>query len=967
VQEFVAGQRWISNAELSLGLGTVVAVDFRTINMVFLASGETRAYAKQTAPLNRVVFSPGDSVLSHEGWNLTVTSVQENNGLLTYYGHRDDGTDARLEEGELDNFIQLSRPTDRLFTEQIDKDKWFELRYRTHDQLNRLSNSAIRGLSGGRTSLIPHQLYIAHEVANRYAPRVLLADEVGLGKTIEAGMILHQQLITERAKRILIVVPETLLHQWLVEMLRRFNLFFSIFDQERCLAAEESTQQENPFQTEQLVLCTLDFLVQNPHRFQQALAGEWDVLVVDEAHHLQWSPQEPSIEYSCIEQLASVISGVLLLTATPEQLGKQSHFARLRLLDPDRFPDFDSFIEEEKSYAPVAHVVDELLNGKVLDSSSIDILKSTISEGDNLALLDVLQDDSSEQHDITHARNKLVEHLLDRHGTGRVLFRNTRAAIKGFPSRQLRAYPLPVPDAYAECLADLQATGLTDLQQLLSPELIFQAKQQQQGLSWFDFDPRVSWLQDILKQLKNHKVLVITANVVSALDLVDSLRTGSGIHAAVFHEHLSIVERDRAAAFFADEAYGSQVLVCSEIGSEGRNFQFAHHLILFDLPLNPDLLEQRIGRLDRIGQTETIQIHVPYLQNSAQEIMFQWYHHGLNAFEQTCPTGHNVFTQVEDTLVEALHQIDDGIDDLPALIATTQNLNQRLLVELQQGRDQLLEYNSCRPLAAESIRTMALQDDKDSSILGYLEDSFDCFGIDFEDHSEHCYIARPGEHMQDGNFPGLHDEGMTLTCDRDTALANEDIQFITWDHPLVTAGIDMIVSSELGNTAVTAIKIPSIKQGTLLLECLFMLDSGSDKALGHNRTVPAAMIRTLVDQQGQDFSTKLQADLMTTAREIVQHETAVKIVQGFADTLKQMITVSESLAQSHTPARLIETYQPALDRLETEANRLLALQQVNPNVRDEEIEFFQSQYETLLHLKETAKLRLDAIRVIVAI
>ncbi len=966
MQDFVVGQRWISNAELELGLGTVVTVDLRTINMVFLASGETRAYAKQTAPLNRVMFAAGDSVNSHEGWTLNITSVQEHEGLLTYYGVDDAGSEARLEEGELDNFIQLSRPTDRLFTGQIDKNKWFDLRIRTHDQLNRLSHSSIRGLTGGRTSLIPHQLYIAHEVANRYAPRVLLADEVGLGKTIEAGMILHQQLVTQRARRILIIVPETLLHQWLVEMLRRFNLFCSIFDEERCLAAEESTQQENPFHTEQLVICTLGFLVQHPHRFKQALAAEWDLLVVDEAHHLQWSAQDVSMEYQCIEQLASVTAGVLLLTATPEQLGKQSHFARLRLLDPDRFPDYDTFIEEEKSYAPIADVVESLLNGEELKASSLSILKNTIDEGDNLALLNTLQDSNADQHAIEEATNKLIEHLLDRHGTGRVLFRNTRSAIKGFPSRQLESYPLALPTEYAECFTDLQATGISELQLLLSPELIYQAMAAQQP-AWTAIDPRVPWLHQQLGQLNGAKVLVITASADSALDLVDSLRTSTGIHAAVFHEHLSIVERDRAAAYFADQEYGSQVLVCSEIGSEGRNFQFAHHLILFDLPLNPDLLEQRIGRLDRIGQTETIRIHVPYLQNSAQEVMFQWYHHGINAFEKTCPTGHNVFVQVQDTLFEALHQIDDSFDDLAALVTTTRKLNQQLLVELQQGRDKLLEYNSCRPLVAESLRDTALHEEQDSSIISYLEDSFDCFGIDLEDHSEQCYIARPGDHMHNGNFPGLHEEGITLTCDRATALANDDIQFFTWDHPIMATAIDMIVSSELGNTAVTAIKLPTIKPGTLLLECLYLLDTGSDQTLTLNRTIPAPMIRTVFDQNGHNCVDKLEHEFIRCNAETVKKEVAIKIVNGFSTTLKTMLATSEQQALSQVSACIHDSYQPILERLTTETTRLQALQKVNPNVRNDEIDFFQSQQNTLQRLMNDATLRLDAVRVIVAV
>ncbi len=967
VYDFTPGQRWISNAELQLGLGTVVLVEFRTVNIVFLASGETRTYAKQTAPLTRIVFAKGDKAQSHEGWSLSIESVEENNGLLTYYGHRDDGTLAQLEEGQLDNFIQLDRPADRLFTHQIDKDKWFELRHQTHQQVNRLSQSELRGLCGGRTSLIQHQLYIAHEVANRYAPRVLLADEVGLGKTIEAGMILHQQLVTERAQRILIIVPENLLHQWLVEMLRRFNLFFSLFDEQRCLAAEESTQQDNPFQTEQLVLCSLDFLVQQPHRFKQALQGEWDLLVVDEAHHLQWSEDNPSIEYTYIEQLASITKGVLLLTATPEQLGKQSHFARLRLLDPDRFPDFDSYLEEEKSYEPIAHAVEALLSDSSLDQQTLSTLQSTISEGDNLNLLDIIQDNEASTEEAEKAKNKLVEHLLDRHGTGRVLFRNTRTAIKGFPGRKLSAYPLPLPEQYAECLTAFQNTGITDAQLLLSPELIYQAMSGINDRHWIEFDPRVNWLNDKLKELKQHKVLVITADAETALDLVASLRTTSGIHAAVFHEGLSIIERDRAAAFFADMEYGSQVLICSEIGSEGRNFQFAHHLILFDLPLNPDLLEQRIGRLDRIGQTDTIQIHAPYLQNSAQAIMFQWYDNGLNAFEQTCPAGHNVFTQVESTLIEALHQLDEGLADLPVLLDTTQTLNNDLLKELQHGRDLLLEYNSCRPVQAEAIRDLALEEDRQSSILTFLENCFDCFGVDFEEHSANCYIARPGEHMQTGNFPGLNEEGMTITGDRDTALANEDVHFLTWEHPILTTACDMVLNSELGNTAVCAVKHEHIKPGSLLLECLFILETTGDSTLKYNRYLSAPMIRTVTNQNSQDVSAILAHDYISQQREPIPSATASKIINGFTDHLKNMISASEALALPQLQQKLIDAFQPTTARLETEADRLKALQQVNPNVRDEEIHYFVDQSERLRQVMQSAKLRLDALRVIVTI
>lgn len=117
---------------------------------------------------------------------------------------------------------------------------------------------------------------------------------------------------------------------------------------------------------------------------------------------------------------------------------------------------------------------------------------------------------------------------------------------------------------------------------------------------------------DYLLANRNEKVLVICAKADTALQLEQVLREREAIRAAVFHEGLSIIERDRAAAYFASEEEGAQVLLCSEIGSEGRNFQFASQLVMFDLPFNPDLLEQRIGRLDRIGQMHDIQIMVPY-------------------------------------------------------------------------------------------------------------------------------------------------------------------------------------------------------------------------------------------------------------------------------------------------------------------------------------------------------------------
>ena len=270
MENFIAGQRWISNTESELGLGLILEVSFNLISVLFLACDEKRIYAADNAPLTRVRFSVGDNIESVEDEKLTVLKVTENAGILTYICKNENDETIELEEMDLNHHSQFNKPEERLFTGQTDPNAWFSLRYETWQHLQQHAKSPVKGLLGGRAALIPHQIFISQEAANRAAPRIMLADEVGLGKTIEAGLIIHHRLINGLSKRILIIVPESLLHQWLVEMLRRFNLKFSIFDEMRCLSEigddgfddEEKADlynQANPFLSEQLVLCSQSF------------------------------------------------------------------------------------------------------------------------------------------------------------------------------------------------------------------------------------------------------------------------------------------------------------------------------------------------------------------------------------------------------------------------------------------------------------------------------------------------------------------------------------------------------------------------------------------------------------------------------------------------------------------------------------------------------------------------------------
>ncbi len=949
---FALGQRWISDTETDLGLGTVVAVEGRMVTLLFPATGENRMYAKEEAPVTRVSFNVGDQIATHEDWTMTVEEVQEKDGLLIYVGVRTDNDEpVALKEVFLSNFIKFNKPQERLFAGQIDRMSRFTLRYEAliHQHKRRLNPT--RGLAGGRVSLIPHQIYIAHEVGHRYAPRVLLADEVGLGKTIEAGMIIHQQLLSGRAHRVLILLPETLQHQWLVEMLRRFNLHFSLFDEERCI--EAFADAENPFETEQLVICSLDFLRKKRRRFEQVLEAEWDLLVVDEAHHLEWSEEAPSRAYEMVEALAEQVPGVLLLTATPDQLGHQSHFARLRLLDPERFYDYEAFLAEEQAYGQVASAAQELLDGETLSDEARQILASQL-EGLDLG-------DAA-------ARQQAVAKLLDQHGTGRVLFRNSRANIQGFPERHLNVYPMPLPEQYKTAIkvmgmmggngGDLQTRAL----RYLYPEKIFQ-QFEGDNATWTQFDPRVEWLLELLLSARQQKVLVICSEAATAIALEEALRTREGIRGAVFHEGMTILERDKASAYFAQQESGAQVLLCSEIGSEGRNFQFASHLVLFDLPLNPDLLEQRIGRLDRIGQQNIVEIHVPYLEGTAQRALQLWYHDGLDAFEQTCPTARPVFEAVRDELFELLAANTGDQTTLDALLIKTRELHEPLKARLEQGRDRLLEIHSSGGAAAQQLVDKLAAEDGDTGMISFALKMFDEIGVNQDDRGENALVLTPGDHMLVSSFPGLPQDGMTITFDRPTALSRDDMALLCWDHPMMRGGIDLILGSEIGATSVALLKNKALPIGSILLELIFVAESAAHPQL--YRFMPPTPIRLLMDKNGQNLGEKVAFDAFNRQLTPVNRHLGSKLVTASQPVIHGLIGKGQPIAEElkavivdKARAQMAQTLQQDLDRLE-------ALKAVNPSVRDSELDYLRDLQAELHHLIDQTQLKLDAIRFIV--
>ena len=895
------GQRWVSDSEPELGLGIVLKAEFGRVELFFPAANGHRQYALKSAPLRRVQFSAGDRIKLHDGASLLVESADERDGLLVYR------TEAReVAEAELSDTISFSTPEARLMAGQVDDLRTFDLRAEALARRCRMRKSAVRGFAGGRVDLIPHQMFIASEVASRLAPRVLLADEVGLGKTIEAGLILHRLHLTGRADRVLVLVPEPLIHQWFVELLRRFNLLFSIFDEERCESIEANDPETNPFLDSQLVLCSVAFLAESASRTAQALASGWDLLIVDEAHHLECA----SPQYALVESLARQTASLLLLTATPQQLGPEGHFARLRLLDPDRYTELDRFLEEANHYEEVAKAIDRVIGGKPLAAADKKLFGAKSARVRKHAEALAAGDDTARAH--------LVSELLDEFGTGRVMFRNTRAALSGFPERRVRLVPLDPG-------ADETVT-------------------------------KVKWLAGFLKECGEEKVLLICRTRELVEKIAARLQHEINLKCALFHEGLTLLQRDRNAAFFA-EPDGARVLICSEIGSEGRNFQFAHRLALFDLPANPELLEQRIGRLDRIGQSATIQIFVPYLSGGESEVLARWYHEGLNAFEKN-PHGAAEIARELDGELTALRKNFDA-KKLAAFIKQTRDRHAQVAKKLERGHDRLLELNSCKPALAEAVIAQIRGQDSDDTFEEFFIRMLDHFGVHVEELGHRSHLLLPGHLLTDA-FPALPPEGMTVTFDRARALSREDLGFMGADHPLVRGALDLLLGLESGNSAFGVWK-NSGAEG-ILLEICAVAECVAPAALHLDRFLPSTPIRVVVDHAAHDHT----EDETIAAATYVKGDIFKLLDRGVVrkKLLPAMLEKAHALAEVRMQNIVAAASAAMESQLQDEIERLEDLREINDHVRPGEIAAAQKQKADMQAALATARLRLDAVRLI---
>jgi ATP-dependent helicase HepA len=607
------------------------------------------------------------------------------------------------------------------------------------DILRLLTTREANGLGsflGGRVHLFPHQLHVAERATARLPARWLLADEVGLGKTIEAALIMNRLLHTQNIERCLVVVPEALTVQWLGELWRKYHHVFTLLDPLRLAdVARDFGAGFNPFDTHRRAVIALETLIERPELTGQAVAAGVDLLVIDEAHRLRRPPGHPGgPEYRAVAPIAALGRHVLLLSATPLEDDAHGFFRLLQLLRPEEFPEGMAVEARLGSGVPLPPCTSS--------TRRVDIggLPPRVAVPVDLAAeVDLPANAGGHGPPNPVAERRALDRIRRGLASGAAL-----TAVLG-------------PDE----------TGL-----------------RRQAEAMDRADPRLQWLLAQAQRWRraNEKTLVFVAHRETLEMLRDALSARAQLASGVFHEALSAARRDTEVARFRAED-GPSILVSTEAGGEGRNFEFCHRLVLYDLPWQPSTVEQRIGRLDRIGRR--IPVEIVYFRPAS----------GIGADVVRLFERLGLFREPIAGVEPQLAHVEGALEALALQrgAALSDEQIERLLIDAEAARTRIHEA------AYQQLHRDPYRAELGPSILARVPAGLDALmervvvkaasrlGFRVEQvRGRRAYAIEFGNEALIDSLPGVPGGSSFVgSFDREYAVENETIDFFASGHPLV--------------------------------------------------------------------------------------------------------------------------------------------------------------------------------------
>jgi ATP-dependent helicase HepA len=914
----------------------------------------------------------------------------------------------RYEDGEEDELpeseVRPLAPTSDLLTTlregRVGDAKGFELRRQALRLDDERRNDALGALLASRVLVKPHQVGVVQRVLSARRPRFVLADEVGLGKTIEAGMIFSALRLAGLAKRVLVVAPSHLTVQWLAELFHKFNQLFTLMDRDRHASSLQEQPDVSPWIRFPHVVTSLELLVRSPEQLREACSPEaaWDLVVMDEAHHLKGEGA-----FAAAQALARNTWGLLLLTATPLQLDPDEYRGLLTLMDAESAPSRENFERRRAQQEELSETLRALLERRDA-GAALRGLAERFPEDEVLR--------SQVSGDV------LLAHLAETYSLSDHLVRNRRAIVGGFSERRLHRHRVELPQAERaartaarEALREVGGLAGAPLATLLrrldsSPAAFYAALSGARALAGLrdqltlpSRDAKLAAFETLLRSIwedePKAKVLVFTEARETLEDLQQELRKAS-IEALVYHGDLALVERDRQVARFRDPD-GPRVLLCTEVGGEGRNFQFAHHLVHYDLPWSPSVVEQRIGRLDRIGQQHPVEIHVFDLPGTFAADVLRLLDEAVGVFGETVGGLDAVLEEVEPRLAELALTSPQERD------AYTQTLTQRVQearAQVRRAYDPLLDLRSADRPGVEALVTRAaerigLEEAEGSSVeeaLWSIARDLDerleetvtelarkvGIGVDTDEQVEAFQCAfHFGHALNVEALPGLdiHQDRTVLgTFWRDTAVEQEEVEYFATGHPIVESLFGFLRDGPFGRSGMRFIE----KRGAPKargVECLFHLVPPEPADTTPGARVPSRQLARFVNRwlvptavvvgaEGQPRAESSLLPVLEAEGRALKGDEALRAFLGFGGFIEGAVAEATRAAE----AELERVRQGARAAIELEQalvlsrlTRALTHQRIPPAQRDARLDQERAHYAALLRTLDGIKVSLDSV------
>ncbi|MDB6070521.1 MAG: ATP-dependent helicase HepA [Verrucomicrobiales bacterium] len=867
VNRFVAGQRWLSQTEPELGLGLVLKVEPDRVNIVFPSSETTRVYTVENPPLTRVSFSVGDVLKTQEGKEFTVEDLIEKDGLVTYINKG-----KKVEESRLSDSLTFSKPFDRLLNAQVDDKPVYNLRHRALYRRFKTLRAPLRGFFNGRFNPRQHQLYVAVQATRQAHPRVLLADECGMGKTVEAGLILQRLKTFGSANRVLLLAPEAMLETLELELSRRFSMTFARVSADDFATAapkaakksstkkgEEST---NPFYGEEWPWesCSLEDLSGGRGKRAAAAAeAGWDVVVVAGGETLEWTEEGGNASWVAVETVSTATKSLIILSDAGPELDAKSHFGRLHLLDPEGFATPRKYAAHRKTNEAIEAAITQLLGVTAWDRESDGFVKPLAASEPKLKEALKLWKEGREE-----ARDQILDYLLDGQEQGRYVFRNTRQSALGIPTREISIVQV-------ECLKPEVREGLKEEFKLHGKPVEAKGKAKAQPSA---ADSVLAlWLASLVNPAPPAPPTVpaVPADEVqppaplpTALVICSSRGRALAVEKVLSKKVQGLVELVGPDIRGSDDIAPS-VVVVGEEDMVGRSFPGMDITVLWDTPLSLQEASGRVFTAENSKRRDSLKVLIPVIEDTPQEMTAQWLEQGLHAFSTWSPA------QAETALefAKPVHDIAKRIgvkhnpkldEELKALIKKSASTHDSALKRIDKHRDYFLESVSCRKNGAEQAAARMKSTDDDDSLDIFMNRTLEQLGILVETKSGRTVVVKPNPEAS-FRLEEIPKEGMKLCYSRTTAMVREDADFLTWDHPLVFRATDRLLATAIGNTAYVVWE--DERAQIVLLEGIFLATpASSDPALQASRHMPPTPVRVVISHDFEDMSGEYTSEMV---------------------------------------------------------------------------------------------------------